>query len=278
MDSAVYKSNLLPIPATVVDIRQLTDKEKLFTIQLEEGREIKHRPCQFVMVSLFGIGEAPISISSPPADSGGTIELCIRSVGNLTGALHRLSVNDRVGIRGPYGNGFPVEKIERRDILIVAGGLGLAPLRSLIKYVIQGRERFGRVILLIGAKRPEDIPFKEEVSRWEEDPSVEAHITVDIAEPSWRRHVGVITGLFKSVDIDPLRTIAAVVGPPVMYRFVIKELLAKKMFEGNIFIDLERRMRCGIGKCGHCQINGIYLCQNGPVLSYLEARKLQEAL
>lgn len=278
MDSAVYRSNLLPMPATIVDIRKLTDKERLFTIRLDEGNRIQHRPCQFVMVSLFGIGEAPISISSPPADSGGTIELCIRSAGNLTGALHKLSVSDRVGIRGPYGNGFPVERIERRDVLVVAGGLGLAPLRSLIKYIIQGRERFGRVILLIGAKRPEDIPFKEEVSKWEEDPSVETHITVDIAEPSWRRHVGVITGLFKSVDIDPLRTIAAVAGPPVMYRFVIKELLAKKMFEGNIFIDLERRMRCGIGKCGHCQINGIYLCQNGPVLSYLEARKLQEAL
>lgn len=278
MDSAVYRSNLLPMPATIVDIRKLTDKERLFTIRLDEGNRIQHRPCQFVMVSLFGIGEAPISISSPPADSGGTIELCIRSAGNLTGALHKLSVSDRVGIRGPYGNGFPVERIERRDVLVVAGGLGLAPLRSLIKYIIQGRERFGRVILLIGAKRPEDIPFKEEVSKWEEDPSVEIHITVDIAEPSWRRHVGVITGLFKSVDIDPIRTIAAVAGPPVMYRFVIKELLAKKMFEGNIFIDLERRMRCGIGKCGHCQINGIYLCQNGPVLSYLEARKLQEAL
>lgn len=278
MGEEIIKSNLVPMPATIVGIRQMTDKEKLFTVRLDNGNGFKHRPCQFVLISLFGIGEAPISISSPPVDSGSTFELCIRSIGNLTGAIHRSSVNDRIWIRGPYGNGFPLEKIERKDILIVAGGLGLAPIRSLIKHVLNERGRYGRLILLIGAKRPEDILFKEEIKKWEEDPSIEMHVSVDIAEPSWNKHVGVITGLFKYITIDPLNTIAAVVGPPVMYRFVVKELLAKEMFEGNIFLDMERRMRCGIGKCGHCQINGIYLCQNGPVLSYLEARKLQEAL
>jgi len=271
-------SNFIPMPATVVGVRQVTDKEKLFTISLDNGKNIKHRPCQFVIVSISGVGEAPISISSPPTDSGKVIELCVRSVGNLTGAMHRLSVNDKIGIRGPFGNGFPIEKIEGRDILIVAGGLGLAPLRSLIKYVNNERKRYRRFILLIGAKRPADILFKEEVTKWDEDPGIETHITVDAAEPPWNKNVGVITGLFKYIDIDPLKTVAAIVGPPVMYRFVIRELLAKGIFEGNIFLDLERRMRCGLGKCGHCQINGIYLCQNGPVLSYLEAKKLQEAL
>ena len=270
--------NFLPMPATVIDVRQLTDKERLFTIRLDNGRSLRHRPCQFVLISLFGIGEAPISISSPPVDSGKTFELCIRSMGNLTNAMHRLSINDKIGIRGPYGNGFPIEKIGGKDILIVAGGLGLAPLRSLIKYVLQERGRYGRVILLIGAKRPGDLLFREEISEWERDPAIETHITVDAADPSWTRHVGVITGLFRHITIDPLKTIAAIVGPPVMYRFVIREILAKGVFEGNIYLDLERRMRCGVGKCGHCQINGIYLCQNGPVLSYLEARKLQEAL
>lgn len=282
MEKAIYcapvRSNLMPMPATIVGIRQMTDKEKLFTIRLDNGSNFKHKPCQFVLISRFGIGEAPISISSPPLESSDSFELCIRSIGNLTGAMHKSSLNDRVGIRGPYGNGFPLDKIECKDILIVAGGLGLAPIRSLIKHIMNERNRFGRVIILIGAKRPEDILFKEEVDGWEKDPSVETYISVDVADPSWNRNVGVITGLFKYIDIDPYNTIAAVVGPPVMYRFVIKELLAKKMFEGNIFLDMERRMRCGIGKCGHCQINGIYLCQNGPVLSYLEARKLQEAL
>lgn len=272
------RSNLIPAPATIADIKQLTDKEKLFTIKLNNDRGIRYRPCQFVIFSIFGIGEAPISISSAPLDSGDTIELCIRSVGNLTGAIHRLSLNDRIGIRGPYGNGFPLEKIDGKDVLIVAGGLGLAPLRSLINYIIHHRWRYGKVTLLIGAKRPRDILFKEEVLRWEDEPSVETYIAVDVAEPSWTRHVGVITGLFKYVDVDPLNTIAAVVGPPIMYRFVIAELLSKGIFEGNIFLSLERRMRCGIGKCGHCQINGIYLCQNGPVLSYKDAKKLQEAM
>lgn len=266
------------MPATIVDIRQLTDREKLFTIRLDSGKGIRYRPCQFVILSILGIGEAPISISSPPLNSGETFELCIRSVGNLTGAIHRLSVNGRIGVRGPYGNGFPVERMDGKDILIVAGGLGLAPLRSLINYILHERWRYGKVTLLIGAKRPRDILFKEEVLRWEDETSIETYIAVDVAEPSWSRHVGVITGLFKYVDIDPMNTIAAVVGPPIMYRFVINELLAKGIFESNIFISLERRMRCGIGKCGHCQINGIYLCQNGPVLSYIEARKLQEAL
>jgi len=236
------------------------------------------RPCQFVMVSLYGIGEAPISISSISFKDSILIELCIRAIGNLTRALHTLKPGCKVGIRGPYGNGFPVERVSNKDILIVAGGLGLAPLRSLIHYLLEHRKQVGRIILLIGAKRPQDLLFREEIDRWLKSPDLETMVTVDAAEPSWQGHVGVITDLFKHVSVDPKRTIAAVVGPPVMYKFVIKELLNKGLFEGNIYLDLERRMRCGIGKCGHCQINGIYLCKNGPVLSYLEARKLPEAL
>lgn len=271
-------SSFIPIPATIEDVRSLTEKEKLFTIRLDKGQRLSYRPCQFVMVSIFGIGEAPISISSPPSFETDRIELCIRAVGNLTNAIHRLVQRSRIGIRGPFGNGFPIERIAGKDVIVVAGGLGLAPLRSLIKYLLQNREMYGRVILLIGAKRPRDILFTEEVTEWEKSPHMETYITVDVAEPSWSGHVGVITNLFKYIDIDPARTLAAVVGPPIMYGFVARELLAKGLFEGNIYLDLERRMRCGIGKCGHCQINGIYLCQNGPVLSYLEARKLQEAM
>lgn len=270
--------NMLPSTATVTGIRQLTNKEKLFTIRLNTGQGLGHRPCQFVFMSLYGVGEAPISISSSPLDSEDAFELCIRSVGDLTDAIHRLSVNDRIGIRGPYGNGFPMGRIDGKDLLIVAGGLGLAPLRSLINYCHRTRNRYGRVIILVGAKRPKDLLFKEEIIKWEDDLSLEVHITVDIADPPWDRHVGVITELFRYVDIDPTNAIAAVVGPPIMYRFVISELFQKGFFEGNIYLSLERRMRCGIGKCGHCQINGIYVCQNGPVFSYREAKKLQEAL
>jgi sulfite reductase subunit B len=273
-----HKSNMFPMYATITGINQLTDSEKLFTLRFDSGNKFEYKPCQFVMVSVAGIGEAPISISSSPVDSEETIGLCIRSVGNLTGAIHRLSVNDKIGVRGPYGNGFPMEKILGKDVLIVAGGLGLAPLRSLINYIRYKRDQYRRVVILIGAKRPNDLLFRDDIALWEEDASIEVHRTVDMAEPPWDRHVGVITGLFKHVELEPLNTVVAVVGPPIMYRFVILDLLKKGIFEGNIFFSLERRMRCGIGKCGHCQINGIYVCQDGPVFSYRMAKKLQEAL
>ncbi len=273
-----YGQNMLPVAATITGIDRLTDKDCVFSIRLSKGGILRFRASQFVILSLFGIGEAPISISSSPLDSEKSFELCIRVVGNLTRAVHRLSVGDKVGIRGPYGNGFPMERIEGRDVVIVAGGLGLAPLRSLIRHVIHERDRYGRVIVLIGAKRPQDILFKEDILLWEANPSIEVHLTVDVAVPPWDKHVGVITKLFRYVDVDSLNAVAAVVGPPIMYRFVVSEILNKGLFEGNIYLSLERRMRCGIGKCGHCQINGIYLCQDGPVLSYMEARKLKEAL
>lgn len=271
-------SPFIPLSATIVEIRHLTDREKLFVLRLDTPVHFPVRPCQFVMVSLYGIGEAPISISSISFKDVPYIELCIRAIGNLTRAIHTLRPGQKVGIRGPYGNGFPIERVINKDIIIVAGGLGLAPLRSLIHYLLDNREGVGRIILLIGAKRPRDLLFQEEIHQWLQSPTLETLITVDAAEPSWKGHVGVITNLFRYISVDPKRTIASVVGPPIMYKFVIKELLGKGLYEGNIYVDLERRMRCGIGKCGHCQINGIYLCKQGPVLSYLEARKLPEAL
>lgn len=271
-------THFLPKIVTVKNIKQLTEKERVFTLSLENGDRLNHRPCQFVMVSLPGIGEAPISISSSPLNQGNSIDLCIRSVGNLTKRMHELSKNEKIGIRGPYGNGFPLEKIKGKDVVFVAGGLGIAPLRSLIQYVINKRKDYGRVIILYGAKTPQNILFKEEITTWEEDDSVEVQITVDVADSSWHKHVGVITNLFKLIKIDPFNTVAAIVGPPIMYRFVIMEFLAKGLYESNIFLSLERRMRCGIGKCGHCQMNGIYVCQEGPVFSYKDAKKLKEAI
>lgn len=271
-------SNFLPKIATVTKVRSLTDKERVFTLELENGDALNHRPCQFVIVSLLGIGEAPISISSASNGSGNSFELCVRSVGNLTRGIHKLSENDKIGIRGPYGNGFPLERITGKDILFVAGGLGLAPLRSLIQHVLNNRKDYGRVIILYGARTPEDILFKDEISKWEEDDSIEMYISVDVADSSWHKNVGVITNLFKHIRIDPFNTVAAIVGPPVMYRFVVMEVLARGVFESNIFMSLERRMRCGLGKCGHCQINGIYVCQEGPVFSYKEVKKLKEAI
>jgi sulfhydrogenase subunit gamma (sulfur reductase) len=275
---ALEESVYLPVMARVLEVEQMTELEKLFTLQLPGGRSLGNQPGQFVEVSLFGVGEAPISISSSPSRSNGTFELCVRRVGDLTNALHRLGPDDYVGVRGPFGHGFPVEKIKGKDVLFAAGGLGLAPLRSLINQVLDERGCFGRVIILYGTRHPSEILFKDELLEWAERDDVEFHMTVDRADEHWRGHVGVITTLFPKLTVDPRNTVAATCGPPIMYRFVLMELLGKGIPETQIYLSLERRMKCGVGKCGHCQINDMYCCQDGPVFTYAQIKGLEEAL
>ncbi|MDM7916057.1 MAG: FAD/NAD(P)-binding protein [Candidatus Eisenbacteria bacterium] len=272
---ATRKSLFVPEPGRILRVEKLTAKEKVFEISLD--RPLGHRPCQFVEVSIAGIGEAPISISSSPTSSQ-TFELCVRQVGSLTRALHAMTPGEIVGIRGPYGNGFPVEKIQGKDVLFVCAGLGLAPLRSLILYCLENRPSFRRMITLYGCKRPNERLFESELLAWRKDERMELHETVDIAEDGWKGNVGVITTLFERVEVDPLETVAVIVGPPVMYKFAVLELLKRGIMESRIFMSLERRMRCGLGKCGHCQMNGIYVCQEGPVFCYSDVKKIREAL
>lgn len=268
----------LPVAGTLRRIQKMTRREKLFDVELPSGMSIDHRPGQFVMVSVFGSGEAPISISSPPNPGNPTFQLCIRDAGSLTHHLHGLEEGGRVGIRGPFGNGFPVEDIEGNDILFVAGGLGLAPLRSLVRHVLQRRSRFGTITILYGTRSPADRLFPIELGEYDADDSVRFLETVDGADESWTGRVGVITTLMKNLDLRPRSTVAAICGPPVMYKFVVLELLSRGFHEGRIYMSLERRMCCGMGKCGQCQINGVYVCKDGPVFRYLDAKRLQEAL
>jgi sulfite reductase subunit B len=277
-EAAHEEELFLPTFATIKSIRQLTDLEKVFTLELPNSAPLGHRPGQFVEVSILGVGEAPISISSSPSRSAKTFELCARKVGDVTGALHKLQPGDRVGIRGPFGRGFPVEKFRGKDLLFAPGGLGLAPLRSLINQVLDERAMFGRVTILYGARTPAELLFKDELKRWEERKDVELLLTVDRGDESWTGNVGVITTLFRHVSVYPRNTVAVTCGPPVMYRFVLMELFGKGISEGNIWLSLERRMKCGVGKCGHCQINNVYACQSGPVFSYKEIKGLEEAL
>ncbi|MFU8772538.1 MAG: FAD/NAD(P)-binding protein [Anaerolineales bacterium] len=267
-----------PIIARLESIKQLTELEKVFKLKLPDGISLGHRPGQFVEVSSLGIGEAPISISSSPSRSNGSFEMCVRKVGDVTSALHNLEVGDTMGIRGPYGRGFPYEKFRGKDILFAPGGLGLAPLRSLINQVLDERALYGRVIILYGARNPSELLFKDELEEWGERDDVELHLTVDRGDESWTGHIGVITTLFPQISVYPRNTVAITVGPPVMYRFVLMELLGKGISEGNIWMSLERHMKCGVGKCGHCQINHIYACQSGPAFSYAEIKGLEEAL
>jgi NAD(P)H-flavin reductase len=264
--------------ARLLKVEPMTGLEKLFTLELPGGRSLGNEPGQFVEVSLFGIGEAPISISSSPSRSNGTFELCVRSVGDVTHAMHKMGPGDILGVRGPFGHGFPVEKMKGKDILFAAGGLGLAPLRSLINEVLDQRGFFGRVIILYGTKQPSEILFEDELCQWAEREDVEFHMTVDRGDETWSGNVGVITTLFPKITVNPRNTVAATCGPPIMYRFVLMELLGKGIPETQIYLSLERRMKCGVGKCGHCQINQLYCCQDGPVFRYADIKGLEEAL
>lgn len=267
----------LPRLAQIVRTEQLTEREKLFVLQQEKGRPLGHAPGQFVEVSVLGIGEAPISISSSPTRDD-AFELCVRAAGNVTNAMHALDEGAWLGIRGPFGQGFPVEEMVGKDLLFAAGGLGLAPLRSLIQYVLDEREAFERVIILYGARNPSELLFREELEAWAQRDDVEFHLTVDKAGEDWEGHVGVITTLFPEIVVNPRSTIAVTCGPPIMYRFVLIELLSKGIAENRIYMSLERRMKCGVGKCGHCQINGVYCCQEGPVFCYSRIKGLKEAI
>jgi len=272
-------AHLLPRPAVVEEVRAMTTYEKLFRVRPEDGRPLGHLPGQWVQVSIFGVGEAPISISSAPTKEP-TFELCVRSVGNLTKGLHTVAAGERIGIRGPYGTHYPVEEARGKDVLCVAGGLGMAPLRSFVQYVLNHRDDYGRLIVFFGARTPNDRLFAEELARWAKEPRMEFFETVDICTPEhcWKGRVGLITHLFPEVVLDAANTFMVTVGPPVMYRFVVAAAAKLGVPEEQMFMSLERRMRCGVGLCGHCQMSDVYVCQRGAVFRYSEIKDVKEAL
>ncbi len=273
-EESIYR----PVMARVLKVEQMTEMEKLFTLELPGGRNLGHKPGQFVEVSVMGIGEGPISITSSPSRSNGTFELCIRRVGDLTGAIHNLEAGDVLGMRGPFGHGFPIEKMRGKDMLFVAAGLGLAPLRSLINQVLDERASFGRVIVLYGTREPDLILFKDELAEWEERDDIEFLMTVDRGDEDWQGNVGVITTLFPKINVNPRNTVAVVCGPPIVYRFVLMELSGKGISEAQVYLSLERRMKCGVGKCGRCQINDLYCCRGGRVFTDAQIKGVEEAL
>jgi sulfite reductase subunit B len=260
----------------IIRTKEMTPVEKLFEIQLEAGISLDHDPGQFVLVSIPGVGEAPFSVSSSPTRRA-SFDLVIRNVGKVSGAMHRLEVADTVGIRGPFGVGFPVRILEGNDLLFVAAGLGVVPLRSLINFVIDNRRDFGKVTILLGCRTPKNFLFVDELDDWSKRIDVDYECTVDSADEDWQGNIGLITKLIPGVTLYPDRTFAAVVGPPVMYKFAILELLKKNIPERQILVSLERHMKCGLGKCGHCQIANYYCCQDGPVFNYEKIKNNIEA-
>lgn len=272
----------LPEPARIVRAYNLTQDVRFFQVRLvdmEKALSFRYRPGQFAMISVLGAGEAPFSISSTPSRPG-LLEFCIRKVGTVTNALFRLRENSLIGLRGPYGNGFPIEAMEGKDILIVVGGLGAAPLRSVLLYCLDNRDQFGRVIVLYGAKRPAEMIFREEYFDLKKRVDLECYLAVDADDTgTWTENIGVVTTLFPKVqDVDPANTYALVCGPPVMYKFVIRELIKLNIPKNQILMTLERRMKCGVGKCGHCAIDYIYTCLDGPVFTYWDVLHMRELI
>jgi len=270
-----------PHMARIVRIYKMVEGNHLFTLRfLDERlvREFRHLPGQFLMLSVPGAGEMPISISSSPSRPE-VLELCVRRVGRVTSALYRLRTNDLVGVRGPYGNGYPIQEMRNSDVLLAAGGLGMAPLRSLLWYALDHRDEFQNITLMYGAKRPEDMLFREELLALEDRADMNCLLTVDAdTSGTWRSHVGLLPTLFDYARIAPLGTYAAVCGPPVVYKFILRKLLELGFPKNRILMSLERRMKCGIGKCGHCSIGYKYTCLQGPIFTYWDAINLPEMI
>ena len=273
------KKLYLPFMCKVESVESLTGSEKLFRLLREDGQPFGHKPGQFMQVSVPGIGEAPISVSSSPT-RGDYLELGIRKTGTLTNAMHGLKSGDKIGLRGAFGTFFDTDAMKGKDLLLISGGCGLAPMRALIQFVEDQRDDFGHVTVLYGAKSPEDMLYKDELKQWQSSDKLDCQVTVDNAPEStcWDGKVGLITKLIPSLEIDVSRTTAVIVGPPIMYKFVIQELYAKGLSDKNIVVSLERYMKCGVGKCGHCTIDNLYCCIDGPVFTLDKVASLKGAI
>ena len=275
----LQENPLRPLPARIVRIYRLVPDTALFTLRFVDpdlAQSFRHRPGQFVMLSVPDAGEAPISVSSSPTRTG-VLELCVRRAGRVTDALHRLPTDAVVGVRGPYGNGFPIEAIRGHDLLLAAGGLGMAPLRSLLWYALDRRDEFARVTLMYGGRTPELMLFRDELVSLRDRADLECLLTVD-ADPTggWESRIGRLPSLFDHATVDARSTFAAVCGPPVVYRLILGRLLERGFPKDRILMSLERRMKCGIGKCGHCSVGYKYTCIHGPIFTYWDAINLPE--
>lgn len=267
-------------PAVITGIRQETSETKTYILEfVEQNRNLEFVPGQFNMVSLLGFGEGPFSITSSPLQNN-YFEHTIRLVGSLTTALHRLGVGDTVGIRGPYGRGWPVDSIKNKDLIIIAGGVGLAPLRGLINLIIENRNDFGAVEIMYGSRTPGSLVFTSDYDNWRATPNMRLFLTVDEAPEGieWPHSQGVVTNLLDFSMIDPANALAFMCGPEIMMRFIARSLIIRGFSEESIFVSLERRMECGMAKCGRCMIGPKYVCTDGPVFPYPEVKALPHNL
>ena len=265
----------LPIRAVIEKIHNESPDSKTFTLKVKDrpSRILRYKPGQFLMVSLPGYGEAPFTYASC-RDGEGKFQISVRKIGSLTNAMHKLKPKDIIGVRGPYGNTFPLDKMEKKDLLFVAGGCGIAPLRSLIQYVFKHRKKYGKVEIIYGCRTPKDRFYKEEMDTWPDNLDTKVHFTVDEPDNYWGGACGVVCVLFPKIKLNPKNSMVFLCGPSVMIKFAIIDILKLGFKKENIYASLERYMKCGIGKCGHCYIKGKYVCMDGPNFSYAQMKEL----
>jgi NAD(P)H-flavin reductase len=263
---------MIPLTARVTRVRrELAD---VWTLDIDPGADgFAFAPGQFNMLYAFGIGEAAISISGDPTKPERLIHT-IRAVGKVSAALTRLKAGDPIGLRGPYGSGWPGEAAAGSDVVIIAGGLGLAPLRPSLYRLLADRDRYGRIVLLCGARSPADILFRKELEHWRTGLDIDVEVTVDHADADWHGNVGVVTTLVRRAAFDPAKTIAMVCGPEIMMRFAAQELQKAGVPTEAIYLSMERNMKCAIGHCGHCQFSSDFVCKDGPVATYARLGRL----
>lgn len=259
----------LPAKAKTVDVIEMNSDVKLFRIVPE--KTFKYKPGQFLMVSLWGVGEVPISITSTHGVQE-YIELCIKRVGFVTSAIHSIKSGDEIGIRGPFGNSFSIDNAKGRDILFVAGGMGIAPLRSLINEVIKNKKDFRKIEMIYGSRTPSDILFMNDINTWQKK-GMNVTLTVEKKDKGWKANTGIVTEHLNKSRISFKSAYAFVCGPHIMIEAVMRDLFSMCMREENIVTTLEAHMKCGVGKCGHCYADGKYICTDGPIFSYKEIKQ-----
>ena len=274
----VYLPKIALLDRVVEEIADVKTFYWHFEDPAEQAAFRKFLPGQFAQVSVFGAGEFPASL--PPSPTEEELFFTVRRVGSVTAALHQLRPGDRFGVRGPYGNGFPMKQYFGRNLLFVAGGIGLIPLRSCLNYALDNRHRYGKIQLFYGARGLKDLMYLGALREWEMSRGFECYLTVDRADDQWTGHVGVVGSLFRKpgVTVPVENTTAFVCGPPIMFRFVIRDLKEMGFEDRNIMSTLERYMKCGVGKCGHCCIGLAYVCVDGPVFTYEQIKRLGEVI
>jgi NAD(P)H-flavin reductase len=258
---------MIPRPMRIETIIDETYNVRTFRLRPTNGGNVEYSPGQFNMLSVFGVGEIPVTASSDPYQSE-YLDHTVRAVGSVTNVMFSLKAGDHIMVRGPFGTTWPMKEMKGKDVMVVGGGIGLNPLKSVIIGVSRRRSDYGKLYVLHGARTPQDLLFTRDYDEWGKIPNSELHITVDAGDDKWRGNVGVVTTLFDKFSFDPARTVALLCGPEVMMYFTAKELLKRGLPSGSLYLSMERHMRCGIGFCGHCQMGPFFICKDGPIFAY----------